>query len=208
MSSLAIIGTAGRGNDGFKLSKSHFDLMYNISNELISDFKSNNLNVDTLVSGGAAYADHVAVKLYLNNIIPNLILHLPCNFDLNEIIYKNAYYSKGLKNTATIENIINGYHRAFSRKVGFNSLLDIKLAIEKGAKTSISNSFKARNIKVASADMVLAMTFGQNEYVKPGGTSHTVSVYLDRVKKLGFFDKSFHFDLNTGEIYFGAKIKE
>jgi len=59
---------------------------------------------------------------------------------------------------------------------------------------------------VAKSDFLLAMTFGNEHEVKEGGTAHCVKCYLDRVRKEGIFDKSFHYDLNSGKIYEGCTL--
>jgi hypothetical protein len=105
--------------------------------------------------------------------------------------------------------VANRYHARFSRKVGFNSLNDLERAIQQGATAVVpKGGFYGRNALVAQSDIILAMTFGEREWLKDGGTAHTIKTYLNRVKKYGFFDKSFHYDLNSGEIFSGARFKE
>jgi len=214
----AIAGTAGRKEDANRLSANHFKAMMECARLLLQQFKESDYGVDTLVSGGAAWADHVAVKLFLNKEIPKLKLFFPCQFlgqvagfdptPLNE--HERQYgYSTG--------ETANRLHAAFSRKCGFNSLGDLENAVQQGAIVVVpSGGFHGRNAKVAEADILLAMTFGDHEWVKasvskktgkPVGTAHTVTVYLNRVKKFGFFDKSFHYDLNSGEIFAGARVR-
>lgn len=65
-STVAIVGSAGRGDDGNKLTKDLFDKMSATAEEIIvSAFWLNPADV-VLVSGGAAFADHVAVRLFLD----------------------------------------------------------------------------------------------------------------------------------------------
>jgi hypothetical protein len=56
------------------------------------------------------------------------------------------------------------------------------------------------------SDILLAFTFGDKEWVKEGGTSHTMNLYLNKVKKNRLFDKSYHFSLNDLKWYFPAKV--
>jgi len=217
----AIVGTTGRKEDASRLSKNHFEAMCECARLLLQQFKESDYGLDTLVSGGAAWADHVAVKLFLNKEIPKLKLFFPCQFlggvvgfdptPLNEHERQKGY-STG--------EVANRYHAAFTRKVGFNSLNDLEQAVQQGATVVVpKGGFFGRNALVAQSDIILAMTFGDKEWVKDGGgrdkegnpklggTAHTVMTYLNRVKKHGFFDKSFHYDLNSGEIFCGARVK-
>lgn len=217
----SICGTAGRKDDANRLSKNHFDAMCECVRLLLQQFKESDYGVDTLVCGGAAWGDHCAVRLFLNKEIPKLKLFFPCQFlggvvgfdptPLNENERQKGY-STG--------EVANRYHARFSRKTGFNSLNDLERAVQQGAIAVVpKGGFFGRNALVAQSDIILAMTFGDREWVKDGndvdkdgkaklgGTAHTVMTYLNRVKKYGFFDKSFHYDLNSGEIFYGARVK-
>jgi hypothetical protein len=162
----------------------------------------------------------VAVKLFLNKEVPKLKLFFPCQFlgmdgfDVTPLTdhERQKGYSTG--------DTINRYHAKFSRKLGINSIGEINLALQQGAVAVVpKGGFYGRNALVAQSDILLAMTFGDHEWVKDGGkvgkdgkvtlggTAHTVTTYLHRVKKYGFFDKSFHYDLNSGEIFAGARVK-
>jgi len=198
---LAIIGTAGRKSDGSLLSLKCFEGMMKIGSLLIDKLESCNLKVTHIVSGGAAWADHVAVKLYLQEKVPNLILYLPAPFD------NCAYHSGGNPYVEKTADTANFYHKKFQRTTYVNSLTDIQIAKEKGAKLYVvPGGFMARNTKVSESDILLAMTFGEKEFIKPGGTEDTVRKYLDRCKKTGCFNKSFHYNLSDGEIYSPAKV--
>ena len=205
-----ICGTAGRKEDGNLLSKNHYEAMCECVRLLLKQFNESDYNIDTLACGSAAWADHTAITLFLNKEVPKLKLFFPCQFlgatvgfdptPLNEH-EKNRGYSTG--------ETANKYHSKFSRKVGFNSLGDIERAIQQGAEVIVpSGGFYGRNAMVAKSDIILAMTFGDKEWVKDGGTGDTIKKYLARVKKLGFFDKSFHYDLNSGGIFCGVRVKE
>ena len=205
----AIVGTSGRKEDANRLSKPHFEAMCECARLLLKQFEESDYGVDTLVSGGAAWSDHVAVKLFLNKEVPKLKLFFPCQYDANANMFDpaplNAHEAeKGYSTGQTA----NRYHGRFSRIVGFSSLGEISLAIQQGAQIAVPRGgFYGRNAMVAQSDIILAMTFGDKEWLKDGGTAHTVLTYLNRVKKHGFFDKSFHYDLNSGEIFFGARVK-
>lgn len=198
----SIVGTAGRKDDASKLSKQHFEAMYSIANGLLYQFKEYNYPITHLVSGGAAWADHVAVKLFLNHKFPNLRLFLPAKWE------NGAFYDN--KITGAFQNpggTSNYYHKRFQNVTNINSLSDIQIAKGEGAELiEVTRGFHARNALIAKSDFILAMTFGHEHEVKDGGTADTIRKYLARVRKEGIFDKSFHYDLNSGKIYIGCKV--
>ena len=218
---MGICGTAGRRDDAKRLSKNHFEAMYECAHLMLEQFKESDYGVDTLVSGGAAWADHVAVKMFLNKEVPRLKLFLPCPFLAEARQYDpTPLTEKEVLEKRSTGEICNALHAKFSQKVGFGSLNEILLAMQQGAEIITCKGFYPRNGCVAQSDILLAMTFGDHEWVKDGGhmdkngkyklggTAHTVQAYLNRVKKLGTFDKSFSYDLNSGEIFAGARVKE
>jgi hypothetical protein len=79
--SFAIVGTAGRKEDGKKLSRKHYEAMAIVADCLVDQFAENNYPITHLVSGGAAWADHVAVRLFLDKKVPNLRLFLPAAWE-------------------------------------------------------------------------------------------------------------------------------
>lgn len=200
---LAIVGTAGRKDDANVLSKEHYAAMCVVANDILEQCKRINYPITTLVSGGAAWADHVAVSLFLDKKVPHLRLFLPCPF------IGGSFYDNGIANNSTKNpgSIVNWYHRKFQKTTGVNSLTQIQIALSEGAELiNVGKGFYARNELVAKSDFLLAMTFGDKNQVKAGGTAHTVKCYLDRVHKEGFFDKSFHYDLNCGKIFIGCTL--
>lgn len=207
--SFAIVGTAGRKDDAARLSRHHFNAMCECARLLLKQVAESGYGVDTVVSGGAAWADHVAVRLFLNKEVPKLKLFFPCQFLTESRQYDNLHVIvRGEEQTNwSPGGICNALHAKFSKTLGGNSLNDIFLAIQQGAETHVCKGFYARNAMVAQSDIILAMTFGDREWLKDGGTAHTMQTYLNRVKNYGFFDKSFHYDLNSGEIFCGARVK-
>lgn len=145
MVNISIIGTANRDNK--PLTVDLYYKMINVVKYMLQPIIKNNISI-TLISGGAAWADHIAITLYLEGFIDNLILHLPCNF----IIYQ---YDTNCSAGKTSNNL----HRNFSSIVNINSLEEINLAIQKGAKVIIHNGFYARNKYVANeCDYLIALT--------------------------------------------------
>ena len=153
------------------------------------------INIDHLVSGGAAWADHIAVELYLKGLAPNLTLYLPCSFE------NGKYKDTGVFDFKTNPGgTLNYYHSLFSKKIGRNSLDDISRAIQKGAKIEIKEGFFARNSSVAKSDCLLAFTFGDGPDVKPGGSLDTVTKW----RKLHWSadpNRGFHVDLHSFDMY-------
>ena len=160
---VAIIGTAGWREAGARLTAADFQAMY--------DDAASRVTPDTvLVSGGAAWADHVAVRLYLDGKVSGLVLHIayPAEADVTGI--------------TKAEQIARYYHSKFSEAVYGDpekSFEEIDLAIEKGAVVTYDNGEKAaffrRNKLIAgdATDGMIAYTFDPTEDgPNDGGTKH------------------------------------
>lgn len=164
---LAIIGTAGRGEDKNKLTLDHWNIMIAIAEEVAAKEKALDL-----VSGGAAWADHVAVELHLKQ---------PGRYPLKLWLPE--------KESDLI--VAQRYHAEFSKVIGRNTWSEI-LRLER----QHYKGFKERNTKVADmGDVFLAMTFGNGAEVKDGGTKDTV----DKMIKNGA--RGYHYNLNTFKLY-------
>ena len=148
MIQVAIIGTAGRGYNIKKLDKTVFDKMVKKAKKIIEKQFKLKLEDVELVSGGAAWCDHIAVELFNSNYVNKLVLHLPAKF-------VDGKHEEGYAGS-----VANGYHTLFSKKMGRDTQLDIKTAIEAGA-TVIDKywGFKIRNTHVAKSDYIIAFTF-------------------------------------------------
>jgi hypothetical protein len=163
---IALIGTAGRKEDGRKLTKESWD-------QLLADAEQRVRPEDTLVSGGAAWADHIAVRLFLDGKVKGLKLFLP-----SEVAWDHGWFAGPPKSAASAAQY---YHEQFSKVIGTNSIRDLLDAINKGAEVEYepsSQGYKAmfdRNKKVAAAaDSSLAYTFGPSKSrPKDGGTLDT-----------------------------------
>ena len=165
MTRLAIIGTAGRKDDGPKMSKDLYHKMYSFAQDWIHMYCG---TTPHLVSGGAAWADHLAVSLYLSGGFEHLTLYLPAYFDV-----ASAHYREEGKCARTARTA-NYYHRLFSTKMRGNTLRGISKAIHKGARVVVNpNGFQARNLQVGDVDSILAFTWGKGPQPKAGGTLHT-----------------------------------
>lgn len=171
MKTLAIIGTAGRGEDGPKLTNYHWLKMVEASRHVIKENE-----IETLVSGGAAWADHVAVEIGLRDNIKTKIWLPENGRDLSTTHY---------------------YHGKFSSVRDFDTWKELNECFNlKRFNIQSFGGFKDRNSKVANeATMFIAMTFGDKDKVKDGGTADTVI----KMQKRGL--KGYHLDLNTLKLY-------
>lgn len=199
---LSIVGSAGRGDDAKRMSKNHFEAAYIVAEGLIDQFGENNYPITHLVSGGAAFIDHVAVRLFLKKKVKHLRLFLPCQWD------NGSYEDSGTDDFKTNPGrTLNKYHKAFQNRTLIHSLSEIQSAKFEGAELlPCRGGFYGRNAMVAKSDCLIAMTFGNKEEVKDGGTAHTVKCYLERVRKGEIYDKSFHYDLGRGEVFQGCVV--
>ena len=173
--STAIIGTAGRKTDETRLNLEMWREVYKGVRT-----RTRMMKVEDLASGGAAWADHLAVQLFLAGEAKSLHLFLPAPFENGRFRDIGGFGAENPGGTT------NYYHRKFSVKLNINSLADISAAIEKGAVVTVdSGGFFGRNSLLAEAtDNVLALTFGTRDYagvwvdantagLKDGGTTHT-----------------------------------
>jgi len=161
MTSISIIGTAGRNDDAAKLNQGVFTKMNIKVNEILCDIGSREDRI--LVSGGAAWADHVAVIQYLNGFAKQLILHLPAKFDMDKRCFVGSKDAE----------ISNYYHKKFSDNMGVDSLFQLWMAIDQKAVVCNWPGFKARNSRVAKSQYIIALTYNNGNIPKDGGTKHT-----------------------------------
>jgi hypothetical protein len=208
MKTLAIIGTAGRKDDATKLAAipNAFTKMCDTTKSFICARIRAHEGI-TLISGGAAWADHIAVALFLDSEFlkgfdKRLTLATPCHFQTTG---KIGYLDTGeFSFSQNPGGTINYYHRKFSeaRKLPGNaSLLEIRDALAKGATPLIGAGFHQRNTLVAQqADILLAFTFGDKNVVKNGGTADTVEKFLQTKRH----ETACHCDLHTFKVYENA----
>lgn len=162
MYTVSIVGTAGR-DDNPRYDIALFDKMINTAKHLLKNFDD-----FVLVSGGAAWADHIAVRLFLEGRASHLVLHLPAEF-IEGKFNDNGVFSSSRNPGKTA----NYYHRKFQSLTGVNSLDEIKLAIEKGAEIHTHDGFMKRNTFVAMSDFLIAFTWGNDQPPNKGGTRDT-----------------------------------
>src|SRR3990167_1052603 len=160
---VSICGSAGRNEDLEALNKDVFERMISKAKEYLETLGEKKEII--LVSGGAAWSDHIAVKLFLTGDYGGLVLHLPCEF-------KNGKFEDFSTNCAKSANY---YHALFSQKCCFNSLKELEQAIHKCAKIAIHKGFFARNTYIASSPYLLAFSTAPGNKPEKGGTLDTWS---------------------------------
>ena len=190
---IGIIGTAGRKTDATKLDGNSFKRICDIAETEIRRICAGN---PTLISGGSAWADHIAVHLSLKLELP-LKLYIPCQLTTNG----EAYEDNGERDFhGNPGGTLNYYHRLFSQKSGIDSIKEIRTAIQKGLATAyvIKDGLFARNTEVArNSDALIALTFGDGENLKDGGTKDTWSKFSEMKPSA----ERVHVDLNTFQAY-------
>ena len=171
MKTLAVIGTAGRGKDSEKLNISHWKRMRDAV-EKVFQLEG----CEKIVSGGAAWADHIGATFATCNMIPLEIWMPEKEKDLQTAKYYHEKFSKVIKNDTW----------AFYQQENIAGRFDVHYF----------GGFKDRNTLVAEkANTFIAMTFGNRGEVKDGGTADTVR----KMKARGI--EGYHLDLNTLKLY-------
>ena len=166
MKSIAVIGTAGR-DKGKPYSRSLWERMLeDASGRFTSDVE--------LVSGGAAWADHIAVALFLANPVRfRLRLYLPTVFAPHTCRFVGPANSSA--------SAANYYHEQFTKIAGVDGRQDIAEAISMPGVTyecepssAGYGGMFARNKKVAQSVIgCLAYTWGEGKEPLDGGTKNT-----------------------------------
>jgi len=170
---IAIIGTAGR-NKSIPMTYETWQWMVRQAKALMpKGLKGEHIH---LVSGGAAWADHLAVHLFLIGMAQELTLHLPAPLDASG-------YFMGYRGTAG--SVANYYHSKFSLIAGINSREEIlEAASRKNCHGTVQpvapgyGAMFARNRLIAkeldkSNDQLIAFTFGKGDSPEDGGTRDT-----------------------------------
>lgn len=173
---IAIIGTAGRDKTK-PMTYQTWVWMLRQAKALMPTAAASQTH---LVSGGAAWADHLAVQLFLDGVASELTLHLPAPLD-------NQGYFGGSQGTAG--GAANFYHSKFSLIAGLNSREQILEASRqpgcRGSTQPIKQGYSAmfaRNALIVTeldhaTDRMLAFTFGQGTEPDDGGTKHTWDLF-------------------------------
>lgn len=165
-SNVAIIGTAGRDRRPEYTQTLWRRMLADAQNRFTPDKKYR------LVSGGAAWADHIAVELFLDcPDVFELSLYLPAPLKSNGVFEGER---------ASCGSVSNWYHELFTEKTGIDARKRILEAQIEGAFITQEPvapgmaAFFVRNAKVAaSVGACLAYTWGEGMEPADGGTKHT-----------------------------------
>ena len=206
-STLAIIGTAGRKNDAALLAadpERFAERMLAAALKVADRTKTNHL-----VSGGAAWADHVAVWLFLSDPTRfTLQIEAPAPFvtaGTGGLEYADTGERDFIKNPGGTSN---HYLRAFADTLGlarpeWSPFIDFALvAGHPRATIRVTHGFQPRNLLVAQSTHALAMTFGGGRVLQDGGTAKTMTAFLARPDH----GESYHLDLGAMRMHAGAQV--
>lgn len=152
---VAIIGSCGR--TGGRFDKTHFDRMVKEAHRILTEELK--LEHWHLVSGGAAWSDHVAVALFLKGLGDSLTLHLPCK------LYRGKL----------TDGQSDRLHRSFSWTSGRDSIAELNRVAEM-PKVTVKEwkGYRERNDQIAKAAMVvIAFSWSDGPGPESGGTKYT-----------------------------------
>lgn len=177
---VAIIGSAGRHGAASEWTPQHFRAMCDAALSCIRQrFQLQTAQV-VLVSGGSAWVDHVAVRLFLNGLTADddeetsvshsapfagLQLYLPCAVQPSD--ERLQFFDSGSSQWMTNPGrTLNKLHESFSRTAAVASFNDLYVASKMGAKLDCSaRGFHARNTLVArNCDFLIAITAGGADF--------------------------------------------
>lgn len=188
---VAVIGTAGRQDDAAKINASLYAAMEADLAERIARIRATYPQRRIcLVSGGAAVADHLAVRAHLAGLSDSLTLHLPAPFepqDQGDDAVKTFRENRGRQDAG---RTANHYHRQFGISVfddWTQPFAEIARAIapqagdrHAPAHVVVTPGFKQRNSKVAEeADLLIAYTFGSRRPPVEDGISSGSEAFAD-----------------------------
>jgi hypothetical protein len=168
---VSIIGTAsGKGKYEALMTQKTWDFMCTTAENHINKLTSDWSNVH-IVSGGAAWSDHVAVHLFLKYPKSSLTLHFPCKWNSSKKQFEDNGKYHWAANPGRTANL---FHFRFGRIIGTETLPQIQKAIDNGA-IIVDNyvGFHDRNLSVGKSSHLIAFTASKSDQPTDGGTFHT-----------------------------------
>jgi hypothetical protein len=142
MSRVAIIGTAGRNGLVNQLSMEKFSKMVLDADQLIRDHIGPRETI-SLVSGGAAWSDHVAVRLFIYGY-DNLFLYLPGKHRGSNIYHQQFKEKTGIDTIAEISLLEKRYPIQVIVRDGFDSYYDRDKHIAENCDYMIAFAFNSK----------------------------------------------------------------
>ena len=194
LSTVSIIGSAGRRGDAKKMTRELYWNMVDKTQQVISEnFKLEPGHVH-LVSGGAAwagafdfanclfnklytaFADHIAVTLFLLGKAAALTLHIPADWQHSTSEGGCRFADNGRESQSNPGKVANKLHKVFGERIEEDTLQQIENCKLTGAKFQVHDGFKKRNDSVALSDYLIAFSWSEGEEpTKKGGTKDTWS---------------------------------
>jgi hypothetical protein len=197
---IAIVGTAGRGADGKRLNIDVYQRMLESVQAAVGKLTSG--APWKAVSGGSAWADHVAVSLFLSGNASALELHVPAELHFDGYVDNGAVGSDAWKINPGAR--LNELHATFSQATNRDSFVDIcDASLRPNFSVELTPGMHPRNLKVAErAQHCIALTFGSGARVADGGTHFTMNAFLGKHGS----GRSVHVDLNDMRMYSPARL--
>lgn len=207
---LAIIGASGRDEDGQRFANQPDMFLRRMVDAARTIASLTGARI--LVSGGAAWADHIAILLFLEEPMRfSLHLHLPAFLRADpRDPHSMEYLDSGADGGKSAAAVSNRLHREFHRQIaplrpGWSPFRDLHTAfVHTSATNRLYRGFMPRNDAVAAdADAVLAMTFGAGPQVKArSGTAYTMAAFLRSHDR----SRAFHLDLSSMRLCRNATV--
>lgn len=173
MARVAIIGFAG-GHCTAPLSPALYERMVARAEAIIRDEFGLDVGAVELVSGGAAWSDHVAVALFLRHTPPALTVYAPCEWDADSGRFvDNGRGRRWTENPGYYANVL---HERFATTAGATPFADLRGAVALGATIRAGHGFHARNTSIAdAATHMIAFSWSDGAAPDAGGTRDTWS---------------------------------
>jgi len=176
MTTVSIIGSARKIDIPIDVKAIDvYTAMCNVAYNIIT--KTFKLSIDEvqLVSGGAAWSDHIVVTLFNKYEFKSGTLYLPCKFiQLSNGRYQ--YEDTGEHNwRVNPGKVSNYYHSKFKQATGIDSLNEIgQLSNNSNFKLDTSSfGFHNRNTDVAKSQYMIAFSMASGLEPNDGGTLDT-----------------------------------
>ena len=162
---LAIIGTAGRDKTK-PFTRRLWEAMCEDARDRVRTH-----GFQTVVSGGAAWADHLATHLFLTGLVARMTLHLPAPLQSGH--FAGPFRSSG--SAATY------YHHRFSEVIGTRSIEELERCVarrecqltQQPVAVGYRGMFERNKLVARDAGAILAYTWGDGDVPADGGTRHT-----------------------------------
>lgn len=161
---VAIVGSAGRGEDAARMTKAVFNAVVAKCNEIVEAelrFAKTQRKCLSLVSGGSAWVDHAAVVLFLKRAKEmDLTLYMPCKVLSNEF-----------DKTAAAGQTLNRLHKQCSEIVGRKTIAElVDASTVRGSTFVVMDGFHRRNTAIATqCDILVAFSWEEGKEPKRGG---------------------------------------